>query len=55
MEHNGVKKLVDDMFKEYVKLDENTLASLELLKNIPIDIKPCYPLADEECQTGRSI
>merc|ERR1740128_934708 len=49
MQHNGDKKVVDDMFKEFSKLDENTIASLEKLKKIPVDIKPCYPLAGEKC------
>jgi len=49
MQHNGDKKVVDDMFKEFSKLDENTIASLEKLKKIPVDIKPCYPLAGEIC------
>jgi len=48
-QHNGDKKVVDDMFEEFAKLDENTLASLELLKDIAVDIKPCYPLAGEKC------
>jgi len=49
MQHNGDKKVVDDMFEEFAKLDENTLVSLEKLKTISLDIKPCYPLAGEEC------
>eukprot|EP00092_Neocalanus_flemingeri_P011828 GFUD01012757.1.p1 GENE.GFUD01012757.1~~GFUD01012757.1.p1 ORF type:complete len:580 (+),score=148.06 GFUD01012757.1:107-1846(+) len=48
-QHNGDKKVVDDMFEEFAKLDENTLASLQLLEGIPVDIKPCYPLAGEKC------
>merc|ERR1711892_1142791 len=48
-QHNGDKKVVDDMFEEFAKLDENTLASLELLKDIAVDIRPCYPLAGEKC------
>jgi len=48
-QHNGDKEVVDNVFEEFAKLDENTLASLELLKDIPVDIRPCYPLAGEEC------
>merc|ERR1740128_1190616 len=48
-QHKGDKQVVEDMFEEFAKLDENTLASLELLKDIAVDIKPCYPLAGEEC------
>jgi len=48
-QHNGDKEAVDKMFEEFAKLDENTIASLELLKDIPVDIRPCYPLAGEEC------
>jgi hypothetical protein len=48
-QHNGDKKVVDDIFEEFAKLDENTIASLEKLKDIPVDIRPCYPLAGEEC------
>lgn len=48
-QHNGDKEAVDKMFEEFAKLDENTLASLELLKDIPVDIRPCYPLAGEQC------
>jgi len=48
-QHNGDKQVVDDMFEEFAKLDENTLASLEKLADIPVDIRPCYPLAGEEC------
>jgi len=48
-QHNGDKKVVDDIFEEFAKLDENTIASLKKLKDIPVDIRPCYPLAGEEC------
>merc|ERR1711983_245470 len=48
-QHNGDKKVVDDMFEEFAKLDENTLASLEKLNDIPVDLRPCYPLAGEKC------
>merc|ERR1711892_793326 len=34
-QHNGDKQAVDDMFEEFAKLDENTLASLEKLADIP--------------------
>jgi len=48
-QHNGDKKVVDDMFEEFAKLDENTLASLKKLNDIPVDLRPCYPLAGEKC------
>jgi len=48
-QHNGDKKVVDDIFEEFAKLDKNTLASLEKLNHIPVDIRPCYPLAGEKC------
>jgi len=48
-QHNGDKKVVDDIFEEFVKLDENTLASLEKLNDVPVDLRPCYPLAGEKC------
>jgi len=47
-QHNGDKKVVDDIFEEFVKLDENTLASLEKLNDVPVDLRPCYPLAGEK-------
>ena len=48
-QHNGDKKVVDAIFEDFAMLDKNTLASLEKLNHIPIDIRPCYPLAGEKC------
>jgi len=48
-QHNGDKKVVDEMFEEFSMLDENTVASLDSLQDIPIDLRPCYPLAGETC------
>jgi len=48
-QHNGDKEAVDKVFAKYGQLDENTKKSLEKLGTVPVDIKPCYPLAGEEC------
>jgi len=52
-QHNGNKKVVDEMLEEFSKLDENTLGSLDLLKDIAVDLKPCYPLAGEPCRVEK--
>jgi len=49
MQHNGDKNVVDEMFEEFAHLDKTTLDSLDKLEKIPIDIRPCYPLAGEKC------
>jgi len=48
-QHNGDKKVVDEMFEEFSELDEDTVANLDLLQDIPIELRPCYPLAGETC------
>ena len=49
LEHQGDKDAVDKTFKDFGQLDKETKQSLERLKDIPVDIRPCYPLAGEEC------
>jgi hypothetical protein len=49
LQHNGDKNVVDKMFEEFAHLDKTTLDSLNKLERIPIDIRPCYPLAGEKC------
>ena len=49
-QHNGDKKVVDDILERLGTLDELTATNLDKLKTIPVDIKPCYPLAGELCK-----
>jgi len=49
-QHNGDKSVVEAVFKKYGALDEATKTSLARLNAVAVDIKPCYPLAGEDCQ-----
>ena len=49
-QHNGDKQVVDNMMARLATLDELTTNNLARLSSIPVDIRPCYPLAGEECQ-----
>ena len=42
-------KVVDNELKTLGVLDELTSSNLSKLTEIPVDIRPCYPLAGEEC------
>ena len=48
-QHNGDKEVVDNMMGRLATLDELTTSNLARLSTIPVDIRPCYPLAGEEC------
>lgn len=48
-QHNGDKQVVDDMMARLATLDELTTSNLARLATIPVDIRPCYPLAGEQC------
>ena len=48
-QHNGDKQVVDNMMARLATLDELTTSNLARLETIPVDIRPCYPLAGEEC------
>jgi hypothetical protein len=48
-QHNGDKAGVEDVFQKYGKLDQTTQDSLDSLTEVSVDIKPCYPVAGEEC------
>ena len=48
-QHNGDKEVVDKMMARLATLDELTTSNLARLTTIPVDIRPCYPLAGEEC------
>merc|ERR1711953_103840 len=48
-QHNGDRLLVDSMMERLATLDELTTENLARLDTIPIDIRPCYPLAGEQC------
>ena len=48
-QHNGDKQVVDKMMARLATLDELTTSNLARLETIPVDIRPCYPLAGEEC------
>ena len=47
-QHNGDKQVVDNMMARLATLDELTTSNLARLETIPVDIRPCYPLAGEE-------
>ena len=49
LQHNGDKDVVDAELAKLGVLDEVTSANLQKLNGIPVDIRPCYPLAGEEC------
>lgn len=49
LQHNGDKKVVDAELERLGVLGELTSASLARLEGIPVDIRPCYPLAGETC------
>ena len=42
-------QVVDAELERLGVLDELTSASLARLEGIPVDIRPCYPLAGETC------
>lgn len=46
-QHNGDKTEVDQMFEQFGKLSEQTEEALGRLTEIPVDIKPRYPIAGE--------
>jgi len=54
-QHNGDKSVVDAVFEKYGALDEATKTSLARLNAVAVDIKPCYPLAGEDCQGALSF
>jgi len=49
LQHNGDKEVVDSELATLGVLDEITGANLKKLEGIPVDIRPCYPLAGEKC------
>jgi len=49
LQHNGDKKAVDAELERLGVLGDLTSASLARLEGIPVDIRPCYPLAGETC------
>jgi len=54
-QHNGDKSVVEAVFEKYGALDEATKTSLARLNAVAVDIKPCYPLAGEDCQGALSF
>lgn len=49
LQHNGDKNIVDQELATLGVLSEQTEQSLAGLDGIPVDIRPCYPLAGETC------
>ena len=49
LQHNGDKEAVDQELDTLGVLDDTTQDSLDKLSSIPVDIRPCYPLAGEKC------
>ena len=47
-------KVVDAELERLGVLTEQTSASLARLEGIPVDIRPCYPLAGETCVTDNT-
>jgi len=54
-QHNGEKSVVDAVFAKYGSLDDKTKGALARLTDVAVDIKPCYPLAGEDCEQARSF
>jgi len=54
-QHNGDKGVVDAVFDKYGELDDATQSALGRLTKVAVDIKPCYPLAGEDCQEARTF
>ena len=50
LEHNADKDAVDNFFEEFGHLDEETKMNLDALTEVPVDLRPCYPLAGEQCK-----
>ena len=50
LQHNGDKEVVDAELAKLGVLDEVTTSNLQKLDGIPVDIRPCYPLAGEVCE-----
>merc|ERR1712029_85907 len=50
LQHNGDKEVVDAEVAKLGVLDEVTTSNLQKLDGIPVDIRPCYPLAGEVCE-----
>merc|ERR1712080_52768 len=48
-QHNGDKETVDSVMEKYGRLGDTVKKSLDKLTEVPLDIKPCYPLAGEDC------
>jgi len=54
-QHNGEKSVVDDVFAKYGELDDQTKGALARLTSVAVDIRPCYPLAGEDCEEALSF
>ena len=50
LQHNGDREAVDKLYEEFGNLDKETKRSLDALNAVPVDIRPCYAMAGEECQ-----
>ena len=50
LEHNADKDAVDNFYEEFGHLDEETKINLDALNEVPVDIRPCYPLTGEQCK-----
>jgi len=54
-QHNGDKAVVDEVFKKYGALNQATQDALDRLEGVAVDIRPCYPLAGEDCSSAESF
>ena len=50
LEHNADKDAIEKFYNEFGHLDEETKLNLDALNEVPVDIRPCYPLAGEQCK-----
>ena len=50
LEHNADKDAVDKFYEEFGNLDKETKINLDALNEVSVDIRPCYPLAGEQCK-----
>lgn len=54
LQHNGDKPGVEALFEKYGKLSGSTLGSLAKLEDVSVDIRPCFPLAGEDCEGAKT-
>jgi hypothetical protein len=50
LQHHGDREAVEKLYEEFGHLDKETKRCLDALNEVPVDIRPCYAMAGEECK-----